>query len=1033
MLVDGQPMRACLMFAVSAVDARITTVEGLTNADGTLGPVQQAFKDCHALQCGFCTPGFLTTITAGLEDNPDPTEDEARDMIAGNLCRCTGYQNIVKAVGRAAELEARHMTTKLFGTKVPRVEDDRLLRGDGRYLDDLAPDALHAAVLRSPHAHARITGIEVDAVLDVEGVVAVYTYDDLDGPMAEPLPLLIPHPTLTHGRTQYALAKDEVNYVGEAVAFVVAVDRYVAEDALDRIRVTYEPLPAVVGIPAAREATHLVHDDVPGNVGAHMEQHVGDAAAAIEQAPHRLSLDLDIERSACQPMEGRGTVARWDPDQGRLQVWTSTQTATGVRAAVAAKLGLDLRTVDVITPDVGGGFGVKINHPWPEELLVPLAARALGRPVKFVEDRREHFISSAHERGQQHHVEVGFDDEGRLLGLSVRFWHDHGAYTPYGLIVPIITSTQLLGPYKPRNYSVVFDSVYTNTVMVTPYRGAGRPQGVYTMERTMDAIAAFLGKDRADVRSANFIQPDEFPYDHGLVFQDGRPLTYDSGDYPASLAKLKALVGWDEFEQLRSEMAEQGRQVGIGLACYVEGTGVGPYEGAHVHVETSGKVKVATGLTSQGQGHQTVFAQLVADVLGVRFEDVEVVTGDTRRMPYAVGTFASRAAVMSGSAIHKAALRTREKALRIAAEALEADVDDLEIADGVVSVKGAPGSEISLGTVAVLSNPLRYAFDEASKSATQFAVGDPGKPPVAEGEQPGSRGHRLLLARAVDLRQRHARGDRRDRPADRGDHDPQVRRRARLRPPDQPDDRRGTDPRRRRAGRRRRALRADGVRRARPAPERLLHGLPDALRHRGADQHRDRPPGDPLAAQPARHQGRGGGGRDPVGRALRLRDRGRRGLPDHRDADQPERPVRAAGGAGGGGPGKPAFAWFSGCGRAEPTPTTTQMRSRHDERRPDEDQRPEHRRRPGPAGVGRAPRPVRAGAHDPRLRAARGDRRPHLRDDGLGRRGRDQGHVRRHLRALGPPRAGLADHEGPGRRRAGHDRRHGLGQLRRQR
>src|SRR4051794_377604 len=632
------------------------------------------------------------------------------------------------------------MTTKLFGAKVPRVEDDRLLRGDGRYLDDLAPDALQAAVLRSPHAHARITGIDVDAVLDVEGVVAVYTYDDLEGPMAEPLPLLIPHPTLTHGRTQYALAKDEVNYVGEAVAFGVAVDRYVAEDVLDRIRVTYEPLPAVVGIPAAREAKHLVHDGVPGTVGAHMEQHVGDAAAAIESAPHRLSLDLDIERSACQPMEGRGTVARWDPDQGRLQVWTSTQTATGVRAAVAAKLGLDLRTVDVITPDVGGGFGVKINHPWPEELLVPLAARALGRPVKFVEDRREHFISSAHERGQQHHVEVGFDDEGRVLGLSVRFWHDHGAYTPYGLIVPIITSTQLLGPYKPGSYSVAFDSVYTNTVMVTPYRGAGRPQGVYVMERTMDAIAAFLGKDRADVRSANFIQPDEFPYDHGMVFQDGRPLTYDSGDYPALLARLKALVGWDEFEQLRGEMAEQGRQVGIGLACYVEGTGVGPYEGAHVHVETSGKVKVATGLTSQGQGHQTVFAQLVADVLGVRFEDVEVVTGDTRRMPYAVGTFASRAAVMSGSAIHKAALRTREKALRIAAEALEADVDDLEIADGVVSVKGAPGSEISLGTVAVLSNPLRYAFDEASKSATQFAVGDPGKPPVAEGEQPGLEG-----------------------------------------------------------------------------------------------------------------------------------------------------------------------------------------------------------------------------------------------------------------------------------------------------
>ena len=269
----------------------------------------------------------------------------------------------------------------------------------------------------------------------------------------------------------------------------------------------------MVGIDAARAATNLVHDDVPGNIGARMEQENGDARAAIAAAPHTLTLDLTVERSACMPMEGRGTVARWDPDSAACQVWTSTQTSTGVRAAVAAKLGLDLGQVDVITPDVGGGFGVKINHPWPEELLVPLAAQTLGRPVKFTEDRREHFISSAHERGQVQHIEVGFDDEGRLLGLDVMFWHDHGAYTPYGLIVPIITSTQLLGPYKPANYRVVFESLYTNTVMVTPYRGAGRPQGCYAMERTMDAIAAYLGKDRTEVRAVNFIQPDEFPYD----------------------------------------------------------------------------------------------------------------------------------------------------------------------------------------------------------------------------------------------------------------------------------------------------------------------------------------------------------------------------------------------------------------------------------------------------------------------------------------------------------------------------------------
>jgi carbon-monoxide dehydrogenase large subunit len=644
------------------------------------------------------------------------------------------------------------VTTRLFGQKVQRTEDQRFLRGQGRYVDDIAvdPGTLHAAVLRSPHAHARITDIDVGDVLDLDGVHLVWTYDDLDprmGPpmtpqMADPLPLLIPHPALTHGRTQYALAKDEVNHVGEAVAFVVADDRYVAEDAVGRIRVAYELLPAVVGIDAARAADRLVHDDVPGNVGARLEQENGDARAAIAAAPHTLTMDLTVERSASMPLEGRGTVARWDRDAGRMTIWTSTQTSTGVRAAVAARLGLDLGQVDVVTPDVGGGFGVKINHPWPEELLVPLAARLLGRTVKFTEDRREHFISSAHERGQVHHVEVGYDDDGRVLGLDVEFWHDHGAYTPYGLIVPIITSTQLLGPYKPGAYRVAFESLYTNTVMVTPYRGAGRPQGCYVMERTMDAIAEALGRDRTEVRAANFIQPDEFPFDQGLIFQDGRELEYDSGDYPAALSKLKELVGWDEFPRFREEMTRQGRRVGIGLACYVEGTGVGPYEGAHVHVETSGKVKVATGLTTQGQGHATVFAQLVADVLGCRFEDVEVVTGDTRRMPYAVGTFASRAAVMSGSAIHLAATRAREKALRIAAEALEASVDDLEIADGVVSVRGTPEgtASIDLGTVAVLSNPLRYAFDEASKAATQFSVGDPGKPPVAEDDEPGLEG-----------------------------------------------------------------------------------------------------------------------------------------------------------------------------------------------------------------------------------------------------------------------------------------------------
>jgi carbon-monoxide dehydrogenase large subunit len=629
------------------------------------------------------------------------------------------------------------MTTRLFGTPVLRSEDTRLITGGGRYLDDLGQDALEAAFVRSPHAHARVLDIDVSDALDVEGLVAIYTHEDLDGGVGEPLPLLVPHPSIVAGRIPYALAKDVVHHVGEAIVMVVAKDRYVAEDVCGRIVVTYEALPPVVGIRTARDAEHLVHPDAPGNVAAHLVQEVGDAPAAIEAAPHELELELDIERSAGMPMEGRGVLASWDQDESRMRLWTSTQTTSGVRAAVAAKLELPLNKVDCVAPDVGGGFGVKIMHPFPEEVLVPWAARRLGHDLKWTEDRREHFVSSAHERGQVQKVRVGFDDDGRLLGLDVQFWHDNGAYLPYGVIVPIITSTQLLGPYKPAAYRVEFWSLYTNTVIVTPYRGAGRPQGVYAMERTMDAIADHLGKDRVVVRQANFIQPDEMPYDHQMTFQDGRPLIYDSGDFPASMDKLKALVGWDNFEAFRAQARREGRRVGIGVACYVEGTGVGPYEGAHVQVETSGKVIVATGLTSQGQGHQTVLAQIVADELGVLFEDVTVTTGDTRRMPYSVGTFASRAAIMSGNAVGIAARNVRKKALRIAGEALEAEPDDLEIVEGVVRVKGTPTVGLPLSTVAVLSNPLRYAFDKASEAATQFAVGDPSKPPVGEDDEPG--------------------------------------------------------------------------------------------------------------------------------------------------------------------------------------------------------------------------------------------------------------------------------------------------------
>ncbi|GAB3301493.1 molybdopterin-dependent oxidoreductase [Epidermidibacterium keratini] len=637
------------------------------------------------------------------------------------------------------------MAQRYFGSPIKRSEDLRLTTGNGRYVDDIgARDAVRpyeAAYVRSPHAHAKITGIDIDDALEVEGVIAIYTWEDLEGPAAEPLPVLIPHPSLHAPRTGYPLAKDEVNHVGEAIVMVVATDRYIAEDAANRIVVDYDFLTPVVGVTASRDAAAAVHEDVPDNVAARLVQETGDLQAGFDAASHTLELDLTIERSASIPLEGKGVYARWDSDDASLRVYSSTQTSTSVRAAIAAKLRLPLTKVEVIAPDVGGGFGVKIVHPWPEEITVPMAAIMLNHPVKWTEDRREHFIASSHEREQQHEIKVGFDDDGRITALDVVFWHDNGAYTPYGVICPIVTSTQLLGPYKPGAYRVEFYSIYTNTVIVTPYRGAGRPQGVFAMERTLDAIADYLGKDRVDVRAANFIQPDEFPYDHGLTFQDGRPLIYDSGSYPAQLESLREQIGWDQIDELRADAEARGKWLGAGLACYVEGTGPGPYEGAHVNVLTDGTVEVAIGLTSQGQGHQTAFAQIAADELGVPIERVKVTAGDTRRFGYAVGTFASRAAVMSGSAVALAARAAKAKALRVVSDLLEVEADDLEIVDGMVQVKGDPGSGMSLSNAAVLSNPLRYAFDEAAKEATQFAKpGDPNKPPVPDDSEPGIEG-----------------------------------------------------------------------------------------------------------------------------------------------------------------------------------------------------------------------------------------------------------------------------------------------------
>src|SRR5712691_1954849 len=524
--------------------------------------------------------------------------------------------------GGAADAPETTMTTRYFGERIKRNEDPRLLIGGGTFVDDVTlPDLLHAAVLRSPHAHARVRRVDTAGAQALPGVVAVYTHADLPPTLQDPLPRLIPHPALVHHKTQSALARDKVRHVGGPTSLLVATSRYVAEDALDVIEVEYDPLPPVVTLEqAVRPDAPLVHEDAGTNVCAQYTQRVGNVDEALARAAHVFTERFVIDRGTAAPMECRGVVAQWDPRLRQLVVWDSTQAPIPIRNGLARLLGLAQGGVRVIAPDIGGGFGPKIMMFYPEEVLVPYAAMQLGRPVKWIEDRRENFTAMNHEREQIHDATIAVDREGRILAVKTVFLYDAGAYIPYGLIVPIVSSTTLPGPYKIPNYHCEFQAVFTNKTIVSPYRGAGRPHGVFVMERLMDRVADELDLDRMEVRRRNFIQPHEFPYHVGLLYQDNAPLIYDSGNYPATLDKALEMIGYDRWPDERARYRREGRHVGMGIACYVEGSGIGPYEGCRVTVEPTGKVYAATSVGTQGQGHFTAFAQIIADALGVALE-----------------------------------------------------------------------------------------------------------------------------------------------------------------------------------------------------------------------------------------------------------------------------------------------------------------------------------------------------------------------------------------------------------------------------
>jgi carbon-monoxide dehydrogenase large subunit len=590
---------------------------------------------------------------------------------------------------------------------VRRKEDPRYLRGEGRFVDDIKlPGLLHVAFVRSPHAHARITAIRTEAARRLPGVAHVFTFADLERWM-KPLPLFGAIPPGLAARVtvsmrqigQLAMCRDEARHVGEIVAMVLASSRAVAEDGCELVEADYEPLPVLADVMAAEQpGAPVLYPEWGDNVALSFKTGFGDVEAALREADARVRERFVIPRYVGMPIETRGVVAQWDPRDGSLTTWNSTQVVHFVQQGLVAALGLPPHKIRVVAPDVGGGFGTKANG-YPEDLLIPAAAIAARRPVKWTEDRREHMMGSAHARAQVHDIEIAARRDGTMLAVRDRIWVDLGAYNSWGIVLPYNTVAHLLGPHRVPNLDVECRGVVTNKTPNAPYRGAGRPEAVFAMDRIVDCLARELRMDPAELRRRNYLSEADMPYELHIPYRDGNPLVYDSGDFRAGLEAALRAVGYEALRAEQVRLRERGVYRGIGLSGYVEGTAIGPYEGATVRLDASGRAVVATGACSQGQGHETSFAQIAADALGIPLDWVTIVGGDTAAIPFGIGTFASRSAVNAGSSIHEASGRVKDKIVTAAAALLEAAPADIEVTDGVITVRGAPGSATPLTKV----------------------------------------------------------------------------------------------------------------------------------------------------------------------------------------------------------------------------------------------------------------------------------------------------------------------------------------------
>ena len=612
-----------------------------------------------------------------------------------------------------------------FGQPIRRIEDPALLTGRGRYADDIHfPDMLQAAFVRSPVSHALIKGIDVTAARAQPGVRAVLTMADIAPYLtSDRLSVGMPSKAYRQLRDRPILVDKEACHVGEPIAIVVADDRYIAEDAASLVEIDFDILPAsAYAEAAAQPGSPVAHSDAEHNILAEFTMGYGDTDSAFANAAHTVADKFTIHKGLGMAIEGRGLVARFDPLEDRLTVWLATQMPHMAHRTLIKLLGRNETNTRVVTPDIGGGFGPKLVF-YPEDIVVATAAMILKAPVKWIEDRREHFTTSTQERDQIWDMELAVDNDGKFLAVRGTMIHDHGAYTARGVNVAQNAGSIVPGPYEIANYNLDIKLVLTNKPCVTPVRGAGYPQGCFAMERLIDQAARKLGIPRDEIRRRNLIQPENMPYTRPLASRADPSIVIDEANFPKCMETALEVSDWAGFPARQAAAAAEGRKLGIGVAVYLKGSGRGPFEAATVRVGPSGKVSVISGVSAIGQGTRTMLAQVVAQSLGVDMADIDVVIGDTSTIPYGMGAASSRQTVTAGSSAQAAAVEVRDKALRVASHILEASEEDLEISDGRVRVKGVADLSVGLGEIAT----------QLAGAATGFAL--------PAGETPGLEAH----------------------------------------------------------------------------------------------------------------------------------------------------------------------------------------------------------------------------------------------------------------------------------------------------